>query len=326
MKIIKILLGLLVAVIIIGVVLVILLFSNLNEIVKEAIETTGSDTLQTSVTVDQVDIEIRQGRGQIMGLTIANPPDYSYNNIVTAGNITLQIDIESLGSDVQVIQEIYIQDLALRAEQKNIRETNFQALLDNVAGDSSAAATAGSTQSGEDIRLMVETLMVEESQIELHLENRDSPFIVVLPAYSQSNIGDREQGLSPEQLGRVIAQSMFLKAVESISDQLESSVRDKLENIFREKFQEEVGIDPEQLKEKVEQALDPEQLKGKVNEELNERLNEKLNEKLGEKLGTEQLNGTSTEAVDVEKLKDALKSLFDTSGETTEPSEEEGGG
>ena len=71
----KILITILVIVVLIIAALV-LLFSNINSLVAKAIEKNGSNVTQTSVSVSGVDISLREGRGTIKGLRIANPPGF----------------------------------------------------------------------------------------------------------------------------------------------------------------------------------------------------------------------------------------------------------
>ena len=54
-----------------------LLLSNLDSLVERGIEKFGSEAAGTKVSVDRVAIDLRQGRGSILGLTVANPPGFS---------------------------------------------------------------------------------------------------------------------------------------------------------------------------------------------------------------------------------------------------------
>ncbi|MDH3311484.1 MAG: hypothetical protein OEM95_12535, partial [Gammaproteobacteria bacterium] len=52
------------------------LFTNLDAIVKAAIEKAGSQTTQTAVRVDSVKIVLSEAAGTIKGLSIANPKGF----------------------------------------------------------------------------------------------------------------------------------------------------------------------------------------------------------------------------------------------------------
>ena len=84
------------------------LLSNLDSLVKSAIETYGSEATQTSVRVDNVKIVLQDGSGTIRGLTIGNPKGFATPNAFSLGEIATQIDLKSLSEDVPVIEHITI--------------------------------------------------------------------------------------------------------------------------------------------------------------------------------------------------------------------------
>ena len=70
--------------------------SNLDALVKEAIETHGSQATQTAVRVDKVKIDLSNGAGAITGLTIANPGGFAMPYAFSLGEIRAGIDLQSL--------------------------------------------------------------------------------------------------------------------------------------------------------------------------------------------------------------------------------------
>ena len=52
------------------------LLGNLDNIVRRAVERTGSDLTGTPVTLDGVAIDLRAGRAPLSGLAVARPPGY----------------------------------------------------------------------------------------------------------------------------------------------------------------------------------------------------------------------------------------------------------
>ena len=69
--------------------------SSLNELVASAIESSGSEVTGTRVSVSGVDISLREGRGSIRGLRIANPAGFS-GDAVSFSDITIVIDTFSM--------------------------------------------------------------------------------------------------------------------------------------------------------------------------------------------------------------------------------------
>src|SRR5688572_12656680 len=84
------------------------LFTNLDHIVKAAIEKYGSQTTQTSVRVDNVKITLASGTAAISGLSIANPKGFDAKNAFSLGTIETGIDIKSIGKQPLIIDKIII--------------------------------------------------------------------------------------------------------------------------------------------------------------------------------------------------------------------------
>jgi hypothetical protein len=247
MRIVKIIAGILVALIIVIAAVVYFGLSNLNGFVEEIIETAGSKSLQTAVNVGGVNIDLLDGKGSINSLSIANPKGFSSNNIASVGNVSLQLDIKSLTGKVKVIKSISVDGVKLRAEQKGVTDTNLQALLDNIksaAGGSSSSPKSGSPKSDSssqiEVRLMVESLRFGESEIALETEQYGGKTIK-LPAYTQNNIGNKITGLTPDQLSEAIVSNLIIKAEKAVKRKVREAAKDKAEEKLKEKLKEELG-------------------------------------------------------------------------------------
>jgi hypothetical protein len=261
MKAVKIILGIIVVIVIVVSGTLFFGLTKINTIVEEVIETVGTKTLQTAVNVSAVEIELLKGKGSVKGFTIANPKGFSNNNLISVGDVGLQIDIESITKNVKVIKEVYVDAIALRAEQKNITDTNIQALIDNLKSSSGAsgaqASTTSSESGGSDVRLMIESLRIGESSIALETEQFGGRTIK-LPGYTQKNIGDKNTGLTPDQLSQVIMSSVLTRAKEAVKKELEGLLNSELKAQLKEKKDE--------IKQKAEAKLQ-EQLGDKVKAE-----------------------------------------------------------
>jgi len=275
MKAIKIIVGILIVLVIAVSGVLFFGLTKINEIVEEAIETVGSDTLQAAVNVDAVDIILLEGRGSVKGFSIANPTGFSNNNIISVGDVGLQIDIGSITKDVKVIKEVYIDSIVLRAEQKNITDTNIQALINNLKSSSNTSTTqatsADKKSADSDVRLMIESLRIGDSSIDLETEKFGGRTIS-LPGYTQNNIGDKTTGLTPEQISQAIMDSVLTRAKQSVKKELEGLLKGELAAKAKEKLAAKV-------------------------EEVRQEAAAKLQEKLGDKVN----------ASDMDKLKGLFK-------------------
>ena len=100
--------------------------TNLDALVKEAIETHGSKASQTAVLVDTVKIDLTNGAGGITGLVIANPEGFSMPNAFSLGEIRLGIDLQSLQQEPYIIDEITVLAPQVFVEiNKDNKKVNF---------------------------------------------------------------------------------------------------------------------------------------------------------------------------------------------------------
>jgi uncharacterized protein involved in outer membrane biogenesis len=243
MKAIKILSGLVVVLVVVIAIVITLFLGRLNGIVERVIEKTGTQTLQVAVDVGSVDIQLAEGKGSISKLTIANPSDFSRNDLLTVGGVGLQIDTGSLASNVKVIKDIYLNGVQLRVEQKNISDTNIQALIDNLKKSAGGSSSSSSTSSDNpDIRLMIEQVRVGETIITLETEKYGSR-TVTLPGYSQANIGNKRTGLTPEQIVDAIVSNLLSRAKTAVKEELKTVIKDKADDKVKEKLKDSLSSD-----------------------------------------------------------------------------------
>ncbi|MGI9295478.1 MAG: hypothetical protein ACR2PS_15980 [Pseudomonadales bacterium] len=246
MKAVKIILGLVLALALIAAIAVFVVLQNLDSVVKTAVETVGPQVTLTDVGLDAANIEIKKGRAELNGLYIANPQGFSQANVFQMDSVVIDIDPASLREDVYVINEIRIDGAKLLAEQKGLKDTNIQALMDNVEKSSSGAESSeAEAESGSDVRLMVEKLAFVNGTVDLKTEQLGD-YQMQLPAINVANIGDKQQGLTPEELATALLQPVLAQVKKQVGTELQDKGKEKA----KEKLKEELGkkISPEDQK------------------------------------------------------------------------------
>ena len=110
------------------------LFSNLNSLIKAAIEKYGSAATQTEVSVDSVHLSLTSGTGSISGISIGNPAGFSSNQALTLGQAAVQVDTSSIaGNGPIVIDNVTIAQPHVTYEVKGLGEgSNLQTIQHNV--------------------------------------------------------------------------------------------------------------------------------------------------------------------------------------------------
>lgn len=202
-----------VVVVIIGV--AILVMGNLNSIVADAIETYGSQATGTAVSVDSVDIELREGRGTVRGLSVANPEGFAEPNALTWGEVTIDIDPASVTSPPYVVDEVRVEaptaslvlnergEMNLRVIQQRLqRGQNAGQEGGQKAGQKGGQKEEGS--SGESPRLKIRSFAFERGEVQVHTAEVGGKDVRVdLPPLVLKNLGGRD-GATATEIGRQI--------------------------------------------------------------------------------------------------------------------------
>ena len=176
-----------------------LLTRGLNAAVKSGVETVGSQATETPVTIEEVDLSLFSGKGEIRGLTIDNPDGFDTDYAFSLDRIVIALDVGSLRSDVVVIHEISIDGAQLIAEQKLLSKNNLLTLLKNVRD-----FATDDDETEWDVQFVIEEYHFTNAEVTLR-----APLIagqrLDLPDVHVSDIGHTAQGVSvPEMPLRIL--------------------------------------------------------------------------------------------------------------------------
>ncbi|MCL6417056.1 hypothetical protein MIB92_15450 [Aestuariirhabdus sp. Z084] len=262
MKLVKIALGVVVAMIAVIALVAFLGLQNINEIIKVAVETAGPKVTGTPVVLNKVELSLTEGRGDLFGLQIDNPAGYQSDYAFSMGQVALQVEPASLAGDVIVINEVLVDGAKLIAEQKDLTHNNIQDILNHVkkagGGKKSAQDSASSSSETEssgaekEVRLMIEKFSFTNSGITLMTEQLGEHSLSMADI-KLNNIGDRKTGLTPEQLTQALLDPILAQATDNVVKHLEGLAKEKATKALEEKLDEN-------LNEKQKGQLD--QLKG----------------------------------------------------------------
>lgn len=223
----KVIVGLIIAALVVVVLVVTLVVKNLDDIIRQAIENAGTEVTQTRVSLEAAAFTLQDGRGELHGLSIANPPGYTSKNAFEMQQIALQIDPGSLAGDVIVVREVLVDGAVLVAEQKALT-TNLSELLENIeqsTGGKPAESPPAETSEFADVRLMVEKFSFVNSSATVITQQWGEKTLPV-PDIVMQDIGDKETGLTPEQLASTMARALLKRAERAVTDYLEKLAKD----------------------------------------------------------------------------------------------------
>ncbi len=224
------------------------LLSNLDSIVKSAIEQYGSEITGTRVRVGSVKITLTEGRGTIRGLRVGNPSGFSSNDAFSLGEITLDLDTGSITESPVVIETLTIAAPQVRYEMTANAKSNVDAILANVkkyqggGGGQPAAEESG----GEALKLKVQKFTFQDGKVDVTaLAGAGKETSVALPTLTMKNLGGKS-GAPPGDIGAEVIRKYSEKIVAAVAkQQLQSRAGKMLED------QGEAGAAAKQLLDRV---------------------------------------------------------------------------
>lgn len=232
--------------IILGAILVILLtvgfgvyylLSNLDSIVKTAIETYGSEATQTTVKVGSVKIGLQDGSGAIYALQIGNPRGFDTPQAFSLGEISTQINLKSLSEEVFVIEQITVRAPEVFFELNQAGKNNLQALKQNLATGPSESQNKETKQPrGTEPKLIIRKLLFTEGKINASVMPLDKNYDLQLPTIELQNLGGKNGG-TPAQIADQVLRTLTDRALAEIKKKGLDQYRAKLEGEVNQRLE-----------------------------------------------------------------------------------------
>jgi uncharacterized protein involved in outer membrane biogenesis len=207
------------------IVVLLVIFSSLNRIVKAGVETMGPKVTGTSVTLDKVGISPFSGQGALGGLRVANPQGFNTPNAFELGKVSVSIDPGSLRSDTIVIREILIDGPEITFEG-DLSGSNISKIRKNVEAFSSRAPAAEEAQpapekpakAGKKVQINRFALKNGKVQLAATLVKGEA-FSVPLPDIELTDIGKESGGTTVAD----VVNQVFPAVYKAITDAVLSS-------------------------------------------------------------------------------------------------------
>ena len=207
------------------------LFSNLNSLIKAAIEKYGSAATQTEVSVDSVHLSLTSGTGSISGISIGNPAGFSSNQALTLGQAAVQVDTSSIaGNGPIVIDNVTIAQPHVIYEVKGLGDgSNLQTIQHNVQAyaGGGGAQPASQQQGGSPGRKeIIKELYVTGGQISVAAPALSGRSLTVpLPEIHLTNIGQNSGGATAAEIANQVLGAITSEATKAGSSALEQQLR-----------------------------------------------------------------------------------------------------
>jgi hypothetical protein len=178
----------------------------LGSIVTRGVNSFGPKLTNTKVELSSADISPFSGNGTLRGFALGNPAGWSDADLVSVKKVHLSVVPKSIRGDHIVIDEIDVEAPQFDYETKFV-SSNVGDLLANIekAGGGSSAPEAVA-KNGNPLKIEVKHFRVRDGMIRLGAGA--AALTIPLPAIELSDIGTRENGVTPDQLAAVVMRSV----------------------------------------------------------------------------------------------------------------------
>jgi len=193
------------------IVIILVLSFSLNSIIRGGVETVGPKALGADVKLQDVDISMLNGKGNLKGLFIGNPEGFKTESAFQLAEVRISLDVKSVFSDRIVINEIFIDSPDITYE-KGMKGDNIKALLNNI--DSFAKSDQKSAQDGEsketaksETKIQINNFIVKNGKVNMSMSAlQGNKLSLTLPDIHMKDIGKDKEGTTVSKaLGQVFA-------------------------------------------------------------------------------------------------------------------------
>jgi len=208
-----------------------MLIDNLDEVVKVAIETYGSEAIGANVRLDSVKIDLIDGRGSLSGLVVGNPQGFKTENAFELGNITIVIDLESITKDPIVIKEVTILNPVVTYEMAS-GGSNIAVIQKNLGSGSAGSETTDEQNQGP--KIVINDLFIKNATVNVsHSVLKGKKLSSGIADIHMTGIGVKEGGAGygevanrivnrlTNSVGSVVAGMGLNKMMENVSGKVE---------------------------------------------------------------------------------------------------------
>ncbi len=194
------------------VILAVLMVTNLDRIVKVAIERFGSDATGTAVHVGSVRIELSKGKGTVSGLSVANPPGFNSPYLFSLRSVSIAIEPRTAASAVIVIDEVHLTGPEVTYEWNDKGQANVDIVRKNLSSTGSTKPAEKKDTRGKEKKLRIRKLVIENGTMTVRIAGLvDKSRTAALNRIELHDIGG-PSGTTPDQAAKQVITAILSEA------------------------------------------------------------------------------------------------------------------
>lgn len=210
-KIVRILLGLVLVLVLVGV----LAFLFIGTIVKAGVERVGPRVAKVPVTLDGATISLFNGNGELKGFVIGNPEGFKSPEAIKVGSVAIALVPKTILADKVVIRSIKIVAPEITYET-DLKGSNLGKILDNVGGSAEQDEKAPTKkEQTTKTKLQVDDIVITGGKVHVAAALLGST-TVPLPEIHLTNLGQGPDGITPAELSKQVLKAVLDATVKAV--------------------------------------------------------------------------------------------------------------
>ena len=203
----------------------VLLSLSLNSIIKTGVETLGPQITGTPVTLEQANLSLLSGQGELQGLLVPNPQGFQTEYAFELGRVYVNAEIESVVSDKIMIKEIIIEAPEITFEG-TLSGSNITKIQENVEKFSASVGGKDDDDDEEyeeehesaEKKVQIDHFILKNAQV-----NISSPLLqgqevaIPLPEIHLRDIGKKSDGATLQEVSSLVFSAIEKAIVQAVS-------------------------------------------------------------------------------------------------------------
>lgn len=204
-----------------------------QSVVRDLVHKHGSAVVGTDVNIGSINLSLKNGKGGVSNITVANPKGYSQDYIIKLGDVSVSVDKESViklaketaqktGPKVKtvVINEIRVSKPEVTYELMNLNRSNSDDIMANIKKNTASTAKQpekAETKSDTEYKVAIKKVVVADgtATVAAKLLGASQSLTLNLPTITINNLGTEKQGITIEDgLARIFQE--ILKTTTSV--------------------------------------------------------------------------------------------------------------
>ncbi|MBU1249236.1 MAG: hypothetical protein KKB70_11090 [Proteobacteria bacterium] len=193
---------------------IVTLFLSIDSIIETALNEFGPKVTLTDVHLNEANIGVFSGSGELNELTVGNPVNRGFKpgNLFAMDQVRVSIDTDSLTKDTIVIKEVVIVSPRIVYELKDFSESNFDGLLKNIEETTGGgkAASATEDEAAPAKKIIIENLVISGAKVSADMTGLPGEGLTIpLPDIHLKDIGKEEGGSTPAQVAEELVSAIY---------------------------------------------------------------------------------------------------------------------